>query len=144
MNDRKIVGLSRRQMDFYKPTQNQFCCDGSSSTDWQKLGWINRLTLTTNLKVQLDPLGIGFPHLGYLLPSSHLLVFLDQQALIVGICGQKRVVVFENDQVSITAQTCTRIDNLAICGRQDRITSLPGNVQPFVFDFVPCCIFGIY
>jgi hypothetical protein len=107
-----------------------------SSTGGQKLGGIDGFALAANFKMQFDPIGIGFTHLGDLLPPSHLLVFLDQQALVVGVCGQKSVVVLEDDQVAVSAQTCTRIDHLAICSRQDGITGLTRDVQAFVFDFV--------
>lgn len=66
------------------------------------------------------------------LPLAHRLVFLDQQCLVVGVGRQIRVVVLEDDQIAIAAQTRPCINHTAICSRQHRVARLAGNVQTLV------------
>ena len=86
--------------------------------------------------MQLDSVSVRLSHLRDFLPLADLLVFLDEQGLVVCVRGQERVVVFEDDQIAITPQTRTRIHHLTIRRGQDRVTRLACNVQTFVLHFI--------
>ena len=86
--------------------------------------------------MQLDAVAIATAHFGNLLPLAHRLIFFDQQGLVVGIGGQVSVVVLENDQVAIAAQTSPNINNPAVGGSDDRVARDAANVEAFVLDLI--------
>ncbi len=93
---------------------------------------IDRLALATHFKVQLDAIGIGAAHLGNLLTLFDRLIFLDQQRLVVGVSRQIGVVVLEDDEVAIAAQTSASVDHTAISRRNHGAAPLPADAITFV------------
>ena len=89
--------------------------------------------------MQLDAVGIAAAHFGNLLPFAHRLVFFHQQHLVVCVSGQVRIVVLQDDQVAITAQTRPDIDHTTIGCSKHGITCGSTDIQTFVSGFVEGC-----
>lgn len=89
--------------------------------------------------MQLHAIGVAVSHFGNLLSFLHSLVFLHQDRLVVRVGGEIRIVVLENDQVAVTAQTGACIDHSAIASSQHGIPGFPTNVQSLVFGLVESC-----
>ena len=52
--------------------------------------------------MQLHTIGVRAAHLGDALTFGHLLVFFDQQGLVVRVGREEGVVVLDDDQIAIT------------------------------------------
>src|SRR5574343_1502975 len=102
----------------------------------EEFGRIDRFALAAHLEVQLHAVGVAVAHLGDLFAAAHLLVFLDQQLLVVGVSRQVGVVVLEDDQVAIAAQACAGIHHLAVGRGQHRVAGLACDVHALVLGFV--------
>ena len=86
--------------------------------------------------MKFHPVSVAVAHLGNLLAPFDRLVFFNKQSLVVRVGRQKGIVVFENDQVAIAAQTRTGVHHPAISRRQHGVASLAGNIKPFVFGLI--------
>ena len=87
---------------------------------------------TTNLEMQFDSIGPRTAHFGDCLPDLDLLTFLNQQAAIMGIRAKVCFIMFDDDHVPIAQQTTARVDHGTVCRCFDRLTQLPGNINPFI------------
>lgn len=84
------------------------------------------------LKVQLDPVGTAAAHFGDNLPDLDLIPFLHKQPAVVCIGTQEGFVMLDDDHVTIANQAPPCIHHCAISRCLDRLTQLPGNINPFI------------
>lgn len=89
----------------------------------QVLGGIHGNAVFTDFKVKLYAWSIGFAHGGDALAAADGLALLNQYSFVVAVGTQVGLVVLDDDEIAITAQAGTDIDNFAIGGRQDGIAS---------------------
>lgn len=93
---------------------------------------IDRFPLITDLEVQLDPVAIRIAHFGNLLTPLYLLLFLDQNPVIMRVSRQNIVTVFDDDQIAITVHAAF-MQNRSISCRQNLLPFGSGNVDTPVF-----------
>src|SRR4249920_2697056 len=68
-------------------------------------------------------------HLGDLLPTFHLVAFLDEALAVVTI-GRKEIrVVLDDDQFAVTKQPVAAVHDLSIGRSNDRVARLAGNID---------------
>ena len=89
--------------------------------------------------MQLHTISVAVAHLGNFLPLTHGLVFFDQQRLVVRISRQVGVVVLQDNQVPVAAQTGTDIDHATIGRRHNSLTRSATNIKAFILHLVKAC-----
>ena len=71
------------------------------------------LPMPADLEVQLHLVGVGVAHLGDLLAARDLLAFLHEDLAVVRVRRQVRVVVLDDDELAVAAQSGAGVDDLA-------------------------------
>ncbi|MDQ0586733.1 hypothetical protein QFZ47_000842 [Variovorax paradoxus] len=97
---------------------------------------VDGLALAADFEMQLDAVGVAVAHLGDLLALLHRLVFLHEQRLVMRIGREVGVVVLQDDQVAVAAQTCAGIDDAAVGRREDSVSRLAADVEALVLGVV--------
>lgn len=86
--------------------------------------------------MQFDGVGIGIAHFRDRLTLGHVLTFLNQDRAVVCVGRQQVVAVFDNYEITITADAAARIHHLPGTGRHHHLAQLAGNVDALVLAFV--------
>ena len=79
--------------------------------------------------------GSGATHGSDFLPRLNFLLFPDQHCVVMGVGTQVIIVMFYDDQITVTAQCVTGIYNAPICGRDDSLPFTARNIDAFVATF---------
>ena len=79
--------------------------------------------------MKLDLVGVGVAHLADLLSLADLLPFLDQNLPVVRVRGKVGVVVLDDDQLAVAAQSRSRVNDSTGSAGQHRLTCLARDVD---------------
>src|SRR5674476_174762 len=83
---------------------------------------IDRFAETAHFKMKLYLAGIGLAHECDFLSARDALPFLHQYLVVMRISTEVGIVVLDDDQLAITAQTAAAIDHLAGRAGHDRLS----------------------
>src|SRR6266853_2093694 len=100
----------------------------AGSSGWKEFRGVDGLAEATDFEMKLDLVGVGVAHLADLLPLADLLSFLDQNLPVVRVRGKVGVVVLDDDQLAIAAQSRSRVNDPTGGAGQHRLTGLPRDV----------------
>ena len=70
------------------------------------------------------------PHERDGLASGNALTLCHAKLAIVPVRTQIRIVVFNDNKLSIAYKSTSAVDDVTACGRHDRLSDAPGNVDP--------------
>ncbi len=88
--------------------------------------------LVTNFKMQACRTGAGATHGSYFLPRLNFLLFPDQHRIVMGVGTQVIIVMFNNDEIPVTAQRVTGINDAPICGRDNSLSFATRDIDPLL------------
>src|SRR5690606_7065774 len=106
-----------------------FC---TTSPFWYITERAHALPPTSDLEMQLHPVGAGIAHLRDRLSCTYLFPLFHQQAAVMGIGTEIGLIVLDDDHVPITEQSTTRVNYCSVSRSFYRLTQLTGNINPFI------------
>ena len=114
-----------------------FCQSVSSGRE--VVGGVDRVAIFPDFKMQLGPVRAAVSQFSDDLSGFNVLPFLHQNLPVVSISTQIVLVVVHYDQVAITEQPTSGINDITTCRRPYRITCFSSNINTFI-DFPGCRI----
>src|SRR6185437_1300761 len=91
--------------------------------------WIHRFSILPNFKMKFYQTRVSISHLGDFLPFCYCLSFLYQEFTVVGVGTKVSVVMFDNDELTVTAQSCAAINHFPRSRRGYRLPGLARNID---------------
>lgn len=82
--------------------------------------------------MELHPISARRSHLGNSLPRLDLLSFPNQQPAVVTVGTDIDVTVFDDDQLAVTPQPTSGVNNRSIRRSHDRLAQLPADINAFI------------